>query len=96
MATKSSILILYLRLSRNAHKLLRVASWVTLTVVNIAGLVLTFFNVFQCIPVSEVFAPVRTCIPLITLYLALVPVNVITDIAILVLLIPVLTLMQLP
>ena len=96
MATKSSILILYLRLSRNAHKLLRVASWVTLAVVNIAGLVLTFFNVFQCIPVSQVFAPVGTCIPLITLYLASVPVNVITDIAILVLPIPVLTSMQLP
>ncbi|KAH8790383.1 MFS transporter-like protein [Hyaloscypha sp. PMI_1271] len=96
MATKSSILILYLRLSRNAHKLLRVASWVTLAVVNIAGLVLTFFNVFQCLPVSQVFAPVGTCIPLITLYLASVPVNVITDIAILVLPIPVLTAMQLP
>ncbi|KAE9365589.1 MFS general substrate transporter [Stipitochalara longipes BDJ] len=96
MATKSSILILYLRLSRNAHKLLRVASWVTLAVVNIAGLVLTFFNVFQCLPVSQVFAPVGTCIPLITLYLASVPVNVITDIAILILPIPVLTSMQLP
>jgi fucose permease len=96
MATKSSILILYLRLSRNAHKLLRVASWATLAVVNIAGLVLTFFNVFQCLPVSQVFAPVGTCIPLITLYLASVPVNVITDIAILVLPIPVLTAMQLP
>lgn len=96
MATKSSILILYLRLSRNAHKLLRVASWVTLAVVNIAGLVLTFFNVFQCIPVSQVFDPIGTCIPLITLYLASVPVNVITDIAILILPIPVLTAMQLP
>jgi fucose permease len=96
MATKSSILILYLRLSRNAHKLLRVASWVTLAVVNVAGLVLTFFNVFQCIPVSQVFAPIGTCIPLITLYLASVPVNVITDIAILILPLPVLTAMQLP
>jgi fucose permease len=96
MATKSSILILYLRLSRNAHKLLRVASWVTFAVVNIAGLVLTFFNVFQCIPVSQVFAPVGKCIPLITLYLASVPVNVITDLAVLILPIPVLTAMQLP
>jgi fucose permease len=96
MAAKSSILILYLRLSRNAHKLLRVASWVTLVVVNLAGLVLTFFNVFQCVPVSQVFAPIGTCIPLITLYLASAPVNVITDIAILILPIPVLTAMQLP
>jgi len=96
MATKSSILILYLRLSRNAHKLLRVASWTTLAVVNVAGLVLTFFNVFQCIPVSQVFAPVGKCIPLITLYLASVPVNIITDLAVLILPIPVLTAMQLP
>ena len=96
MATKSSILVLYLRLSRNAHKLLRVASWVTFAVVNVAGLVLTLFNVFQCIPVSEVFAPIGKCIPLITLYLASVPVNVITDLAILILPIPVLTSMQLP
>jgi fucose permease len=96
MATKSSILILYLRLSRNAHKLLRVASWVTFAVVNLAGLVLTLFNVFQCIPVSQVFAPVGKCIPLITLYLASVPVNIITDLAVLILPIPVLTAMQLP
>ena len=96
MATKSSIIVLYLRLSHNAHKLFRVASWITFAVVNIAGLVLTFFNVFQCIPVSQVFAPAGKCIPLITLYLASVPVNVITDLAVLVLPIPVLTAMRLP
>jgi fucose permease len=96
MATKSSIIIFYLRLSRNTHGLLRIASWITFAVVNVAGLILTFFNIFQCIPVSEVFAPAGTCIPLITLYLASVPVNVITDIAVLVLPIPVLTGMQLP
>ena len=96
MATKSSIIIFYLRLSRNTHRLLRIASWVTFGVVNVAGLILTLFNIFQCIPVARVFDPVGKCIPLITLYLASVPVNVITDLAVLVLPIPVLTGMQLP
>lgn len=96
MATKSSIIIFYLRLSRNTHGLLRTASWITLGVVNVAGFILTFFNIFQCIPVSEVFDPAGKCIPLITLYLASVPVNIITDLAVLVLPIPVLTGMQLP
>jgi fucose permease len=91
MATKSSMIIFYLRLSRNTHEFLRAASWT-----NIAGIILTFFNVFQCIPVSQVFDPSGKCIPLIELYLASVPVNVITDIAVLVLPIPVLTGMQLP
>lgn len=96
MATKSSIIIFYLRLSRNTHEWLRAASWVTLGVVNVAGIFLTFFNVFQCIPVSRVFAPVGKCIPLIELYLASAPVNILTDIAVLVLPIPVLTGIQLP
>ena len=96
MATKSSIIIFYLRLSRNTHGLLRIASWITFGVVNVAGLTLTFLNIFQCIPVSEVFDPAGKCIPLITLYLASVPVNVMTDLAVLVLPIPVLTGMQLP
>src|SRR6266498_3627616 len=96
MATKSSIIIFYLRLSRNTHELLRVASWVTLGVINVAGLALTLFNVFQYVPVSQVFDPAGKCIPLIELYLASVPVNVITDLAVLVLPIPVLTGIQLP
>lgn len=99
MATKTSILIFYLRLSRNTNKLLRIASYLTLAVVNIAGVVLTFLNVFQCRPVSSAFNPSITpdqCISLVTLYLASSPVNVITDLAILVLPLPVLTRMNLP
>ncbi len=99
MITKTSILIFYLRLSRNTVKLLRIASYVTLAVVNIAGIVLTFLNVFQCKPVSAVFdgsGSSAQCIPLVTLYLASAPVNIITDLAILVLPIPVLTGMRLP
>jgi fucose permease len=99
MVTKTSILIFYLRLSRNTIKLLRIASYTTLALVNVAGVVLTFLNVFQCKPVGAVFDSANTtaqCIPLITLYLASAPVNIITDLAILVLPIPVLTGMRLP
>jgi fucose permease len=99
MATKTSILIFYLRLSRNTVKLLRIASYVTLAVVNIAGIVLTFIDVFQCKPIGAVFdgsGSTAQCIPLVTLFLASAPVNIITDLAILVLPIPVLTGMRLP
>jgi fucose permease len=99
MATKTSILIFFLRMSRNTNRLFRVASYVTLAVVNIAGLVLTFLNIFQCTPIQHVFDPIgnkETCIPLITLYLVSSPVNIITDLVILVLPIPILTGMHLP
>jgi fucose permease len=99
MVTKTSILIFYLRLSRNTTKLLRIASYATLALVNVAGFVLTFLSVLQCRPVGAVFDSTVTsaqCIPLITLYLASAPVNIITDLAILVLPIPVLTGMRLP
>jgi fucose permease len=99
MVTKTSILIFYLQLSRNTVKLLRIASYVTLAVVNIAGVVLTFIDVFQCKPVGAVFdgsGSTAQCIPLVTLFLASAPVNIITDLSILVLPIPVLTGMRLP
>ena len=101
MATKTSILIFYLRMSRNTQKVLRVASYATLALVNIAGVVLTFLNAFQCSPVSAAYDLQRTnnnstCISIVTLYLASAPVNIITDLAILVLPIPVLTGMRLP
>jgi len=99
MATKTSILIFYLRMSRNTQKILRIASYVTLGVVNIAGVVLTFLNAFQCSPVSAAYDPTKSnqkCISIVTLYLCSAPVNIITDLAILVLPIPVLTGMRLP
>lgn len=96
MATKSSVIVFYLRLSQNTHRWLRAASCITLGVVILAGVILTFFNIFQCLPVSQVFEPVGVCIPIIELYLASSPVNVLTDIAVLVLPIPVLTGMQMP
>ncbi len=99
MATKTSILIFYRRIARNTNKLFLIASYTTLVVVNLAGLVLTFLNIFQCRPLNKLFVTyddTQTCIPLITLYLASSPVNIITDLLILVLPIPILTMMNLP
>jgi fucose permease len=99
MATKTSILIFYLRLSRNTQTALRIASHITLAVVNVAGIVLTFLNAFQCDPVSAAYDPTQAkakCLSIVTLYLCSAPVNIITDLAILVLPIPVLTGVRLP
>jgi fucose permease len=98
MATKSSILIFYLRLSKNTQRILRTSSYVTLAIVNVAGVVLTFLNIFQCNPVSAAYSPgfEGKCISIVTLFLCSAPVNIITDLAILILPIPILTGMTLP
>lgn len=99
MATKTSILIFYLRLSRNTQQVLRIASWIVLGVVNVAGVVLTMLNIFQCNPVGAAFRlepGTGTCIPLLTEFICSAPVNIISDLAILALPLPVLTGMRLP
>ncbi|KAI1778389.1 MFS general substrate transporter [Hypoxylon cercidicola] len=99
MATKTSILIFYLRLSKNTQKVLRLASWAVLVIVNLAGSVLTLINIFQCRPVPAAFDPFdgsAYCIPLLTEFICSAPVNVVTDLAILALPLPVLTSMRLP
>ncbi|PHH89911.1 hypothetical protein CDD83_4974 [Cordyceps sp. RAO-2017] len=100
MATKTSILIFYLRLAKNTQVVLRYASWATLVVVNVSGIVLTFMNIFQCSPVQAAwmsdFSQSSTCIPLLTEFICAAPVNIVTDLAILALPIPVLTSMRLP
>ena len=99
MAVKTSILVFYLTLTRN-QKVFQWANYVTLFVVNAAGFALTMINVFQCHPVSAAFystAPASAkCIDILTLYLSSSPVNIITDLAILFLPIPILTQMRLP
>lgn len=99
MATKTSILIFYLTLSKT-QKIFRWATIVTLAVVNIGGLALTFLNIFQCRPVTAAFKnPVpdsATCTNIVTLYLSSAPLNIITDLAILFLPMPILTSMRLP
>jgi fucose permease len=79
---------------------LRFASWLILVIVNIAGVVLTFMNVFQCMPVQAAwnanYKGSTKCIPLLTEFICAAPVNIVTDLAILALPIPVLTGMRLP
>ncbi|CAM1501025.1 Fc.00g101870.m01.CDS01 [Cosmosporella sp. VM-42] len=100
MATKTSILIFYLRLASNTQRVLRFASWLTLAIVNIAGIILTFMNIFQCKPTDAAwnsdFNEQTSCIPLLTEFICSSPVNIVTDLAILALPIPVLTGMRLP
>lgn len=98
MATKTSVLIFYLRIARNTQKVLRIASYITLAIVNIGGIILTFLTAFQCSPVSAAYASDNTghCMSIVTIFLCSAPVNIITDLAILVLPIPVLTGMRLP
>ncbi|KAF4504012.1 hypothetical protein G6O67_008634 [Ophiocordyceps sinensis] len=100
MATKTSILIFYLRLAKNTQVVLRYASWATLVVVNVSGFVLTFMNIFQCRPVQAAwmsdFKENSSCIPLLTEFICAAPVNIVTDLAVLALPIPVLTSMRLP
>ncbi|KAK1138659.1 hypothetical protein N8T08_002125 [Aspergillus melleus] len=99
MAVKTSILVFYLTLTQG-EKVFRWANYVTLAVVNAAGLALTLVNVFQCRPVGAAFAypkpPDATCSDILTLYLSSSPVNIITDLAILFLPNPILTQMRLP
>jgi hypothetical protein len=92
MATKSAILLLYLRLA-TAHPILKWASYTTLLIVNLAGVVLTFLNIFQCRPVVAAFTSGRegSCIDVVSLYLSSAPINIITDLAILLLPLPILT-----
>ena len=99
MATKTSILVFYLRLAQNTQKILRLASWTVLIIVNIAGTILTFLNIFQCQPIHAAWDPTvesPQCIPLLTEFICSAPVNITTDLAILALPIPVLTGMRLP
>jgi fucose permease len=99
MATKTSILLFYLSVARFTEKFLRIASYVTLAVVNVGGVVLTFITAFQCRPVQAAYnlaVENASCISIETIYLASAPVNIATDLAILVLPIPVLTGMRLP
>ncbi|KAL5594390.1 hypothetical protein BROUX41_001325 [Berkeleyomyces rouxiae] len=97
--TKTSILMFYLRLSKNTNTFLRFSSWLVMAIVNIAAIVLTFMNIFQCTPMNASWKPIKEgdkCIPLLKQLLCAAPVNVITDLAILLLPIPVLTGMKLP
>ena len=99
MATKTSILAFYLTLP-TSNKIFKWACISTLVVVNAGGLALGLFTVFQCRPVAATFqVPIPSsahCTDIITIYLSSTPLNLITDLAILFLPMPILTGMRLP
>lgn len=92
MATKTAILILYRRMAA-AHPFLRYASIATGVIVNLAGLVLTLISAFQCRPVRAGYEEgvEGTCVDVVSLYLSSAPINILTDLAILLLPLPILT-----
>ena len=99
MATKTSILLFYLTLSKT-HPVFKWSTLATLGVVNVAGLGLTLLNILQCKPVWAVFQqPIpsfATCTDIVSIYLASSPVNIATDVFMLFLPMPILTSMRLP
>lgn len=100
MATKSSVLIFYLRLFKNTQFVLKYWSWALLGVINLAGIILTFLNIFQCSPISAAWNPYYQgdvqCLPLLTEFICSSPINIVTNLCLLFLPIPVLTGMRLP
>ena len=63
----------------------------------IAGIVLTFLCIFQCRPISAAFTSADGhCIDLVNLFLSSAPINLLTDLAILILPLPVLTALRMP
>ncbi|KAF2636073.1 MFS general substrate transporter [Massarina eburnea CBS 473.64] len=99
MTTKTSILLFYLSLSKT-QKIFRWATIATLVVVNVGGVALTLLNIFQCAPVTAaMMTPVphtAQCTDIVTIYLSSAPLNIITDLAIFFLPMPILTGMRLP
>ncbi|KAL8646876.1 MAG: hypothetical protein Q9226_006672 [Calogaya cf. arnoldii] len=99
MATKTSICLFYLTLAKN-QRIFKWATIATMVVVNVAGVALTFLNIFQCRPISDAFQDVLPenikCLDIIALYLSSAPINIITDLALLFLPMPILTAMRLP
>jgi fucose permease len=99
MTTKTSILVFYLSLSKT-QKIFRWATFGTLAVVNVGGLALTLLNIMQCQPVQAAWeTPVSasaSCTNIVTIYLSSAPLNIITDLTILFLPMPILTSMRLP
>lgn len=99
MSLKTSILAFYLALP-TSNKYFKWACIATLVVVNAGGLALGLFTVFQCTPVDDAFivpTPAHShCTDVITIYLSSTPLNLITDLAILFLPMPILTGMRLP
>lgn len=99
MAEKTSILVFYLTLSKT-NRTFRWATIAALFVVNAGGLALTLVTILQCNPIHAAFqrpTPDNAkCTDIVTIYLASAPLNIITDLAILFIPMPILTSMRLP
>ncbi|KAK6359492.1 hypothetical protein TWF696_000648 [Orbilia brochopaga] len=99
--TKVSILTFYLLVFK-VQKHFRRFCWITMAVVIAAGLALTLLLAFRCSPIGLVFDPESNrqpfpgCIGTVRIYFASAPVNILEDLAIIVLPIPVLTSLRLP
>ncbi|KAK6351838.1 hypothetical protein TWF718_004984 [Orbilia javanica] len=99
--TKVSILAFYLLVFK-VQKHFRMFCWITMTVVISAGVALTLLLAFRCSPIGLVFdpesnrQPFEGCIGTVRIYFASAPVNILEDLAIIVLPIPVLTSLRLP
>lgn len=80
--------------------MLRWGTWATLVVTNVSALVLTLICAFQCNPLSAAFtsavASDEHCIDTVKVIYASAPVHIITDIAVLLLPMEVLTSLRLP
>jgi len=99
MATKTSILVFYLSLAKT-QRVFKWGSIATMVVVNAAGLALLLVNLFQCRPLRDSFVMPKPadahCTDIVTLYFSSAPVNILTDLIIVLLPMPVLKNMMLP
>lgn len=99
MVTKTSILLLYLDIAKQSQRFFRICSYVTLAVVLVGGVILTFITAFHCSPVQAAYnlgIKNFSCISTRGILLSSAPINIATDLAILVSPIPVLTTLPLP
>ncbi|KAH6717265.1 MFS transporter-like protein [Leptodontidium sp. MPI-SDFR-AT-0119] len=98
VVTKISILLLYLDIAKH-QTFFRIASYAILSVVVIGGVTISFLAAFHCSPVQAAYnADIKNfkCISIQKTLLASAPINIGTDLAILVLPIPLLTTLPLP
>ncbi|KAG7406796.1 L-fucose-proton symporter [Fusarium oxysporum f. sp. raphani] len=91
MTAKISILLLYLDIARQSQKFLRVGSYITLAIVLVGSVILAFMTALRCRPVEAAYnfaARDHRCIPIQNIWLSAWPINIATELAILVLPIP--------
>ncbi|KAL2823211.1 hypothetical protein BDW59DRAFT_180784 [Aspergillus cavernicola] len=99
MVTKASILVLYLRIF-GSNKFATRGAVLIIVIITFAYVSLTFVKAFRCQPISAAWQlPAHgtvKCIDIVIIHLASTPVNVVTDFAIIMLPIPILTNLRLP